>query len=247
MCGVFGQIELNFTKTTPPDDVSPTLFESPIEKRIVAPNHNIWAGMLAGVVVSQDKQRDRYQPAVFGFTPFWAKKKFYLINARAEGKGNPENDPNYREKPGIFAMQSFRHAIRNKRCVIPVDYFIEGTEKERLEKPYMIRRKDGEPFFLGGIWDDWSNAATGEFLRSFAIVTTAATPLMQKIPHHRSPVIIPEEYIGEWLNYQSDWNLIREHLRPADSSILEAVPISAEVKTKANNPEIFEPKGEVIS
>lgn len=246
MCGVFGQVQLNFNNSTPSDDVAPALFESPVKKNIVAPNHNIWAGMLAGVVISQDKERDRYQPAVFGFTPFWAKKKFYLINARAEGKDNPENDPAYRGKPGIFSMTSFKHAIRNKRCVIPVDYFIEGTETNKLEEPFLIRQKNGEPFFLGGIWDDWSNAATGEFLRSFAIVTTAATPLMQQIPHHRSPVIIPTEYVGEWLNYQTDWNLIREHLRPAKTDGFEAFPISPLVKTKKNDPSIFEPLGDII-
>jgi len=246
MCGVFGQTKLNFDQSTSPEVIASALLTSPIANQTIAANANIWTGMLAAVVVSQDKERDFYQPAYFGYTPFWAKKKFHLFNARAEGKENEDNDPNYRGQPGIFKMPAFRHAIKNKRCLIPVDYFIEGTVENRLSEPFLVRRQDKNAFYLGGIWDDWVNKQTGEYIRSFAIITTAATPLLQKIPHHRSPLIIAPNQVNEWLHYQTDWYTIKDYLRPSNMNAFEAYPISPKVKTKENDEGIFEPLGEVI-
>ena len=42
----------------------------------------------------------------FGFTPFWAKKKMYVVNARSEGDYNKENDPLYTGAKGIITKAS---------------------------------------------------------------------------------------------------------------------------------------------
>lgn len=100
----------------------------------------------------------------FRANPFLSQKKMYLFNARTEGKLNEENDPCYKGEYGIFKMPSFREPVKNKRCVIPVDFFVEGTTKNKLNEPYLVRRKDQSPFFLGGIWDQWVDKSTGVLL-----------------------------------------------------------------------------------
>jgi putative SOS response-associated peptidase YedK len=238
MCSVKAQTELKFKNRKTSKIASKTL-----EQRIIkcdqefAPNVNIWIGMQAYVIT--DKEPQHYQQMVFGLTPSWADKKLYLFNARVEGKLNPENDPNYRAEMGIFSMPSFRNAIQKRRCIIPVDYFIEGPEKEKLSKPYLIRRKDQEALILAGIWEEWVDKKTGEIIKTYAILTTAASNLLQTIQHHRSPLILNDEEIDVWLNPSSNMDQLKSIMLPHDFSNAETLAIDPIIKTKVNDPEII--------
>ncbi|MBK7965533.1 MAG: hypothetical protein IPK10_09720 [Bacteroidetes bacterium] len=53
----------------------------------------------------------------------------YLINARAEGDHNSDDDPNYRGAKGNHQQTFFRKPIRSQRCLVIADYFIEGPKK----------------------------------------------------------------------------------------------------------------------
>ena len=153
------------------------------------PNTNVSHGDLAPVVTGD--QPDALQAMQFGFTPAWAKKQFYMINARSEGDHNADNDPDYRGAMGILQKPMFRQSIRTRRCLVVADAFIEGPQREKLAKPYVVYARDGQrPFALAGIWDEWTDTATGELVRSFAIITTTACDTLQAIGHHRSPVLL---------------------------------------------------------
>lgn len=238
MCSVKAQTELKFKNRRTSKIASKAL-----EQRIIKgdqafiPNVNIWIGMQAYVIT--DKEPQHYQQMVFGLTPNWADKKMYLFNARVEGKLNSENDPLYKSELGIFSMPSFRNAIQKRRCIIPVDYFIEGPEKEKLSKPFLIRRKDQEALILAGIWEEWVDKKTGEILKTYAILTTAASNLLQSIQHHRSPLILNDEEIDVWLNPTSSAEQLKSIMFPHDFSNAEALPIDPIIKTKVNDPEII--------
>ena len=47
--------------------------------------------------------------------------------------------------------------------------------------------KDDRPFGIGGLWENWK--ATGEWSRTFAIITTDANSLVADI-HHRMLLIL---------------------------------------------------------
>lgn len=194
------------------------------------PNTNVSAGQKAPVITGNHP--DRIQLFQFGFTPFWAKKNMYVINARSEGDLNKDDDPNYTGGKGIFQKPMFRTSIRKKRCLVIADAFIEGPKTEKLSKPYCVYLKDGErPFALGGIWDEWVNQESGEIIQSFAILTTVANELMHRIGHHRSPVIIPQEREMEWLDESLSTERIASFLEPYPSERMNAYPISAAIKS----------------
>ncbi len=246
MCGTFGQKKLPLKKVKPQLSILPEkeLVEKPNEGKVL--NLNTWTGKYAGILTSE--KPDEYSWGLFGFTPFWAKKKMFLFNARVEGDLNKENDPAFSGEKGIFKKPSFRNAIKSRRCVIPMDFFVEGPEKEKYSKPYLIHRKDSDVFFAGGIYEEWIDKETGEVFTTFSILTTAATPLLQKVGHHRSPLLLESDVIPAWLNNETDLELIKAILAPADTLDFEAYPIDAGiVKSKENNPEIEVPKGEVFS
>jgi putative SOS response-associated peptidase YedK len=238
MCSVKAQTELKFINRRTSKIASKTL-----EQRIIkdqnpfVPNVNIWIGMQAYVIT--DKEPQHYQQMVFGLTPNWSQKKMYLFNARVEGKLNEQNDPTYANEMGIFAMPSFRNAIQHRRCIIPVDYFVEGPEKEKLSKPFLIRRKDQEATILAGIWEEWADKSTGEVIKTYAILTTAASNLLQTIQHHRSPLILNDDEIDTWLDPNAKQDELKKIMYPHDFSNAEALAIDPIIKSKVNDPEVI--------
>lgn len=197
-------------------------------------NTNISHGQLAPIITNSSP--DKLQFFQFGFTPFWAKKNMYVINARSEGDFNKEDDPRYTGSMGIFQKPMFRTSIRKKRCLVVADAFIEGPKKEKLSKPYCVYlRNKQRPFALAGIWDEWVNKDSGEIIHSFAIITTTANELMDEIGHHRSPVILHREMERAWLDESISPEEISEMLHPYPADQMNAYPIAPEIKDPRNN------------
>ena len=42
------------------------------------------------------------------------------------------------------------------------------------KQPYAIAMKDGSPFGLAGLWENWRDLGTGEWVRTFTIITSRA-------------------------------------------------------------------------
>lgn len=211
--------------------------------RVILPNYNVVPGSLAPVVTN-DKPGE-IQFFRFGMTPFWAKKQMYLINARSEGDHNSDDDPMYKGAKGIISKPSFRKPIRSQRCLVIADYFIEGPKKEKLDKPYLVYLKR-RPIALAGIWDQWANTETGEIISSFSIITTTPNPLLQKIHHHRSPVILHESDEHIWIADQP-LSAITQLLEPYDGTDMNAYPIGKRIKRPIENDiELLEPEGDPV-
>lgn len=238
MCSVSAQTEIKY-KNRKTSKIASKALEDRIIKgnQAFIPNVNTWIGMQSYVITDAEPQH--YQQLVFGLTPNWAQKKMYLFNARVEGKNNETNDTNYDGELGVFAMPSFRNAIQHRRCIIPVDYFIEGSQKNKLNEPFLIRRKDKEATILAGIWEEWVDKSTGEVLKTYAILTTAASNLLQTIQHHRSPLKLEDEEIDIWLDPNSSKQDLQKIMFPHDFSDSEALRIDPIIKTKVNDPEII--------
>ncbi|MBL0233109.1 MAG: SOS response-associated peptidase family protein [Chitinophagaceae bacterium] len=54
---------------------------------------------------------------------------------------------------------------------------------------------------MAGIWQPWTDKETGEYVESFAIITTKANALMEKIHNtkKRMPAILTDELAYEWV------------------------------------------------
>lgn len=210
------------------------------------PAYNISPGQIAPVITGDNPKE--LQLFRFGMTPFWAKKPMYLINARAEGDHNKENKPDYTGAKGIITKPSFRKPIRSQRCLVIADAFIEGTVKEKLSKPFVVYLKDNvRPFAFAGIWDEWINQETGEIIRSFAIITAASNELLQKLPHHRSPVILRQGQEKKWLNMDIPLADATKLLKPYPADLMNAYPIDPAIKNpRSEGAQLLKPIGERI-
>ena len=89
------------------------------------------------------------------------------------------------------AAADLREAYRKRRCILPVDGFFDwkAIKGQRAKQPYAIAMKDGSPFGIAGIWENWKEPSSGQWIRTFAIITTDANALVANI-HDRMPAIL---------------------------------------------------------
>jgi putative SOS response-associated peptidase YedK len=137
----------------------------------------------------------------------------------------------------VRILPTFRDAYRRRRCIVPVDGFFEwkAIKGQKAKQPYAIAMKDGSPFGLGGLWENWKNPTSGEWLRTFAIITTDANELVADI-HDRMPLILALADYVRWLSDEPD----PHDLSPAEP--MRMWPISTRVnKPENDDPSIVEP------
>jgi putative SOS response-associated peptidase YedK len=167
-------------------------------------------------------------PLRWGLIPYWCadpKGGRKPINAKCETMRD---------------LSTFREAYRKRRCILPVDGFFEwkAIKGQKAKQPYAIAMKDGAPFGIAGIWENWKEPPSGEWIRTFAIITTDANALVAEI-HDRMPVILPREGYARWLGEEAD---TRDLMRPFPAELMRIWPISTRVnKPENDDPSIIEP------
>ena len=108
-------------------------------------------------------------------------------------------------------------------------------------------RNKQRPFAFAGIFDSWVDSRTGEVVDSYAIITTVSNTVTQQIDHHRSPVILRRDQEQVWLNSNTPLDDITAMLEPYPGELMNAYPISAEIRTpRANGMDLLQPIGQRI-
>jgi len=192
------------------------------------PRYNIAPTQLAPVVRRAPQGR-RLDLLRWGLVPSWARDASIgarMINARSEtAAGKP----------------AFGEALARRRCLVPADGFFEWRKTGRVRQPYFIRRRDGAPCALAGLWERWS-AAGGETIESFTVLTTTPNALVEPL-HDRMPVIIEPADFERWLDLdEPDPARLRPLLGPLPAEQMEAHPVSRRVNSPAHDdPACIEP------
>jgi putative SOS response-associated peptidase YedK len=158
----------------------------------------------------------------WGLIPYWAKDikvGFANINAKAEG---------------IESKPAFRKAFERRRCLVPVDNFYEWRKTEIGIQPYVLALADRGIMALAGLWENWQSPA-GEWVRSFAIITTTPNELCAEI-HNRMPVILKPEAWPAWLGEEpATVPDLKALLAPYPSNDMICWPVSTRVGNVRNN------------
>jgi putative SOS response-associated peptidase YedK len=196
-----------------------------VEQPNLMPRYNIAPTQDAPVLRQrrEPKGERTLQMLRWGLIPSWAKDTKIaakLINARAESIA---------EKP------SFRSAFRRRRCLVPADGFYEWRAEGTRKQPYLIVRRDREPFAFAGLWERWTPKepdAASASIDSFTIVTTDANALLKPL-HVRMPVILAPEDYGRWLDPDAAEADLLALLKPAPQEWLGYAPVSPRVNAAA--------------
>lgn len=225
MCG-------RYVSASPPDQIAAyfgaTLSEAALPASYnVAPTDDVYAVVDA----PNGRHLDIFR---WGLIPGWAKDARIgqkLINSRAE---------TIAEKP------AFRSIFAKYRCIIPADGFYEWTtdtsrrdaKGKPVKQPHYIRRLDGEPLALAGLWSRWRDPAvlpaTSDRLFSASIITTTANATIAAL-HNRMPVILSASRWAEWLAPATDPSTLGQLLIPAPEGLLIIDAVSTDVNSVRNN------------
>ncbi|MEJ2327435.1 MAG: SOS response-associated peptidase [Chromatiaceae bacterium] len=193
-----------------------------------APRYNLAPTQQVLVVRKADERRELV-PLRWGLIPSWSKgpeSGYSMINARAET---------------VDTKPAYRTAFKHRRCLVPTEGFYEWKKKGRTKTPFLIRRKDGEPFGMAGLWERW-HGKDDETIESCTIIVTEANALVRDL-HDRMPVIVAPEDYAAWLDPQNtDAEGLRKMLPPADSAPWTLVEVSRKVNSPKNDsPDLIEP------
>ena len=93
---------------------------------------------------------------------------------------------------------------------------------------------------LAGLWENWRSPA-GEWVRSFAIVTTTPNELCAEL-HDRKPVVLAREAWPVWLGEErTDSGQLKTLVAPYPSEAMTCWPVSVRVgNVKNNDPSLIE-------
>lgn len=155
----------------------------------------------------------------WGLVPIWAKDLkigAQAINARAET---------------VASKPMFRDAFKQRRCIVPADAYYEWVGPEGKKQPHAIAMKSGAPMAFAGLWERWKEPASGELVRTFAIVTTDANETAGRI-HDRMPVILARDDWPVWLGERDGDHAAL--LRPCPNDWLKVWPVGKAVGNVKN-------------
>jgi putative SOS response-associated peptidase YedK len=195
--------------------------------KALAPNYNAAPSQMLPVVrLNPETGKRSLNMLQWGLIPRWAKEPgLRPINAKAEG---------------IATKPMFRQAYAKRRCIVVMDGFYEwqAIPGEKRKQPYYITAKDRRGFYVAGIWENWKDPISEEWVRTFAIITTTPNELCSPI-HNRMPVILKPDDCDRWLGFEPDPH---DLLKPYPAELMEAWPVSTRVNSPANNdPSLLSP------
>ena len=142
----------------------------------------------------------------WGLIPAWSKvgkMERPTFNARAET---------------VEKLPTFCSAFKTRRCLVPMDAFYEWSGPKTDRIPHEIRRADGRPLAMAGLWETWKAKDGSETIASYTIVITEPNAFMAQI-HNRMPVIIEHGDYDRWLAGSPE--NAAALMRPAPEGILQ--------------------------
>lgn len=194
----------NYTAVTDPDRIFEFFGVRPAsvpEQALVSGGKETWPDQLAPMIRlapddgSGERRLELIDRAVFRFVPGfiqkveWARRTY---NARSET---------------VARLPTYRDAWRRgQRCIILAeDIFEPNYEEDGAPVRWRIRRADGQPMGIAGIYETWTHPETGEEAFSMSMLTVNADnhPFMKRFhaPHDekRMVVILDREEFHDWL------------------------------------------------
>ena len=161
------------------------------------------------VIVASDHGGGRVETMRWGLLPAWSKDTrlaYSTINARLESIA---------EKP------AFREPFKRRRALVPATGYYEWPVIDGRKRPHYITLKDSPVMLFAGVWESRPDGAGGH-LMTYSVVTRAADPVIRPV-HDRMPLILPPEWLHDWLHADADTAMQVAHATPEPSLVFHEV------------------------
>jgi putative SOS response-associated peptidase YedK len=208
MCG-------RYASSRRPEDLVSYFEVEEAPEEVLAPSWNVAPTDKVYAVVQRDTRQLRVLR--WGLVPSWskdAKGAARMINARQES---------------VMTKPAFRNAFATRRCLVPADGYFEWKPEGAKKQPFYLSTLD--PLAMAGLYEHWKSPE-GQWLSTCTIITTSAPDDLGEI-HDRSPLLVPREAWGVWLDpaVPDPGDL----LIPGTLGVLEAWPVGKDVGNVQNN------------
>lgn len=210
-------------------------------------DYNIAPTKACRVVLTRQQRQLRL--LTWGLVPSWSRDPrtgARMANARAE---------TMLDKPAFAA------AARSRRCLVPADGWFEwqvspvarDSRGKPLRQPFFIHLGDGGLVTFAGLYEFWRDPVLpaddpAAWLVTFAIVTTAAEPGLDRI-HDRQPLVLEPRDWTTWLDPQTGPDQLLGLLAGSPPGRFQAYPVARTVgDSRRNGPELLRPlpAGELV-
>lgn len=117
----------------------------------------------------------------------------YLPSKVPGKRGRPRSTNNARIE-GIEKKATFKAAwTGGRRCLVPAAWYQEPNWETGKNIWWQLKRADGDPWMLAGIWSEWIDLKTGELVPNFTVITTNCDshPLLNRL-HKPDPNLPPD-------------------------------------------------------
>jgi putative SOS response-associated peptidase YedK len=171
----------------------------------------------------------------WGLVPSWSRDRTRaasMINARVETVS---------ERP------AFRSAAGRRRCLLPSLGYFEWQRTDHGKIPYFLHDADGRLLAMAGLYELWPDPSLaeddpGRWVWTCTVITRPATDLLGAI-HDRTPVLVPADRRGAWLDCSDgDPETARLLLDGFPAPRLQPDVVSTAVNSVRNNgPELIAP------
>ena len=163
------------------------------------------------------------------------RKKYTTLNFKSENL--------FLKEDGTRSM--WADAAKNRRCLVLSTGIVESRHipkigkkgqklKEMIKYPYQVTVKDHEYFYLPGLYNEWLDPETTQFVNTVAFGITGSNIVMDQIHNskRRMPTILTEDYAWEWLMEKPDEDRLSEIVRTQiPSRLLEFCTVNRDYRT----------------
>ncbi|WP_428329688.1 SOS response-associated peptidase family protein [Mucilaginibacter sp.] len=149
--------------------------------------------------------------AEWGYVPGYVKTRAEANIFRAKYTSlNFKSEHLFVKEDGKRSM--WADAAKNRRCLVLSTGIVESRHipkigkkgqplKEMIRYPYQVSLKDKEYFYMPGLYNEWLDPETSQFVMTVAFGITDANQVMSQIHNSkkRMPSILTDELAWEWL------------------------------------------------
>lgn len=168
--------------------------------------------------------------ARWSLLPPWAtesKLKFPTFNARSEG---------------LAAKATWRGPIKRSRAILPASGYYEWKTDGKVKTPHYIHLPEGELLLFAGLYSWWKpTGSDDEWMLTATIITRPSAGAVAQL-HDRAPVVLPPDFVDEWLDpaTEGDQSLVDAAVS-ASSLQIESLQFHEVGKISGDIPELTNP------
>lgn len=149
--------------------------------------------------------------------------------ARCEMVGKRPRATNNARAETVAKLPTFRQAwARGQRCLIPAQWYQEPNWESSKNIWWRLRRADGQPWAIAGLWSEWVDPTTGEVVPSYTAITVNCDdhPMLRRL-HRPDPERGPDDQDKRSLVHiePQRWNEWLHGDAAAASALLRPAPV----------------------